>query len=74
MSHLAEGIGHGSFVPSFSVFNRENETLAFVKMNFDKPSPSEGSSYVDIRLTRHTRNFLESFRRGYWPRIVCAYF
>jgi len=71
-SSLEEGIGHGSFVPSFRVFNRENESLAFVKMNFDKPSSSEGSSYVDIRLIRHSRNFLESFRREYWPRIVCA--
>ena len=47
-SHLAEGIGHGSFVPTFRVFNRENESLAFVKMNFDKPLPSDGSSYADI--------------------------
>ena len=39
-SHLEEGIGHGSFVPTFRVFHRENESLAFVTMNFDKPSPS----------------------------------
>ena len=60
-SHLEEGIGHESFVPSFRIFNRENESLAFVKVNFDKPSHSEGSSYVDIRLPRHSRIFLESF-------------
>ena len=36
-SHLEEGIGHGSIVPSFGALNRENESLASVKLNFDKP-------------------------------------
>ena len=56
-SHLEKGIGHGSIVPSFGVLNRENESLASVKLNFDKPSAPNGSSYVDIQLTRHSRNF-----------------
>ena len=30
-SHLDEGIGHGSIVPSFGALNRENESLASVK-------------------------------------------
>ena len=71
-SHLEEGVGHGSILRSFGALNRENESLASVKLNFDKPSAPDGSSYVDIQLTRHSRNFLESFRRGYWPRIDCA--
>ena len=71
-SHLEEGIGHGSIVPSFGALNRENESLASVKLNFDKPSAPDGSSYVDIQITRHSRNFLESIRIGYWPRIDCA--
>ena len=71
-SHLEEGIGHGSIVPNFGALNRENESLASVKLNFDKPSAPDGSSYVDIQLTRHSRNLLESFRRGYWPRIDFA--
>ena len=63
-SHLDEGIGHGSIVPSFGALNRENESLASVKLNFDKPLAPDGSSYIDIQLTRHSRNFLELFRRG----------
>ena len=58
-SHLEEGIGYGSIVPCFGAIKRENESLASVKLNFVKPSPSDGSSYVDTRLTRHSRNFLE---------------
>ena len=71
-SHLDVGIGHGSIVPCFGALNRENESLASVKLNFDKPLPPDGSSYIDIQLTRHSRNFLESFRIGHWPRIDCA--
>ena len=71
-SHLEEGIGHGSIVASFGALNRENESLASVKLNFDKLSPPNGSSYIDIQLTRHAHNFLESFRKGYWPRIDCG--
>ena len=71
-SHLEEGIGHGSIVASFGALNRENESLASVKLNFDKPSPPNGSSYIDIQLTRHAQNSLESFRRAYWPRIDCG--
>ena len=72
-SHLEQGIGHGSIVPSFGALNRENESLDdSKKLNFDKPSAPDGSSYVGIQLTRQLRNFLESFRRGYWPRIDCA--
>ena len=59
-------------MPSFGALNRENDSLASVKLNFDKPSTPDGSSYVDIQLNRHSRNFLESFRIGYWPRIDCA--
>ena len=61
-------------MPSFGALNRENESLASAKLNFDKPSAPDGSSYVDIQLTRQSRNFLESFRREYWPRIDCALF
>ena len=64
-SDLEKGIGHGSIVPSFGALNRENESLASIKLNFDKPSPSNGSSHVDTQLTRQSRNFLEQFRRGY---------
>ena len=71
-SNLEEGIGHGSFVARFGALDRENESLVSVKLNFDKPSPPNGSSYIDIQLTRHSHNCLESFRRGYWPRIDCA--
>ena len=71
-SHLEEGIGYGSIMPSFGALNRENESLASVILNFDKPSPPDSSSYIDIQLTRHSQNFLESFRRGYWPRIDYA--
>ena len=59
-------------MPSFGALNRENESLASVKLNFDKPSVLEGSSNVNIQLTRQSQNFLESFRRGYWSRIDCA--
>ena len=52
-------------MPSFGALNRENESLASVKLNFDKPSALDGSSYVDIQLPRHSQNFLESFRIGY---------
>ena len=58
-SNLEQGIGHGTIVSSFGALNRENESLASVKLNFDKPSPPDGSSYVDTRLTRYSRNFLE---------------
>ena len=61
-SHLEEDIGHGSIVPCFgALINRENESLASIKLIFDKLSPPEGSSYVDIRLTRPSRIFFESF-------------
>ena len=73
-SHLKEGIGHGSIVAQFGGLDRENESLGSVKFNFDKPSPPKGSSYIDIQLTRHSQNCLESFRRGYWPRIDCGSF
>ena len=72
LSQLEEGIGHGSIVASFGALNRENESLVSVKLNFDKPSPPNGSSYIDTQLIRHSQNFLESFRRGYWQRIDCA--
>jgi len=73
-SHLEEGIGDGSIVPCFGALNRENESLASVKLNFDKPLAPDGSSHIDIQLTRHSRIFLESFRRGYWRRIDCSLF
>ena len=73
-SDLEKGIRHESIVPSFGALNRENESLASVKLNFDKPSPLTGSSYIDIQLTWHAQNFLESFRRGYWLRIDCGSF
>ena len=52
-SRLKEGIGHGSIVPSFGALNRENGSPASVKLNSDKPSPPDGSSYIDIQLTGH---------------------
>ena len=58
----------------FGALDRENESLASVKLNFEKSSPLNGSSYIDIQLTRHAQNFLESFRRGYWRRIDCGSF
>ena len=73
-SHLEEGIGHGSILLSFGALNRENESLESVKLNFDKPSAPYDSFYVDIQFTRHSRNFLESFRIGYWPQIDCDSF
>ena len=63
-SHLEQGIGHGSIVPSFGALIRENESLASVKLNFSKSSAPDGSFYVDIQLTRQSRNFSESFRIG----------
>ena len=57
--HLEEGIAHGSIVPLFGAIKRDNESIASVKLNFVKPSPSDGSSYVDTQLTRQSRNFLE---------------
>ena len=70
--NLEGGIRHGTIVPYFGVLNRENESLASVKLNFDKPSPPDSFSYIDIQLTRHSMNFWEPFRRGYWPRIDYA--
>jgi len=61
-------------MPSFGALNRENESLASVKLNFDKPSPPDSSSYIVKQLTKHSQNFLESFRRGYWTRIDYALF
>ena len=58
-SKLEEGIGNGTIVPSFGALNRDNDSLARVKLNFDKPSPPDGSSYIDTQLTRQSRNFLE---------------
>ena len=71
-SDLEKGIGHGSIVARFGALDRANESLESVKFNFDKPSPPNGPSYIDIQLTRRAQNFLESFRRRYWPRIDCA--
>ena len=44
-------------MPNFGALNRENESLASVKMSFEKPSPPDGSSYIDIQLSRHSRIF-----------------
>ena len=57
-SNLEEGIIHGTIVPSFGALNRANKSLASVKLNFDKPSTPDGSSYIDKQLTRQSRNFL----------------
>ena len=61
-------------MPTFSVLNRENESLPYIKMIFDKLSHQACPSYFDIRLSRHSLNFLGSFGLGYWPRVDYAYF
>ena len=59
---------------SFGALNRENESLASVKLNFHKPSPPNGSSYIDIQLIRHSQNFWSRLEEGISHGSIVASF